>query len=570
VNSRPAQELRSHLSKIDGRGYKAYKEIQGLWQLPDFLLRVDHVQGDPFADPSRVRVFLEPEFTGLDPEACRPGSRAIGTASLLARRFSQEAERARRGKGTGRSGEIRMEGPGQEVLLQTAVLVAPDASVEARFTVGLPADGRRIMGYEAIRLLLETVPQVVDGSLRNTAFPPGEILHHALANEDADTLRGRLPDQDLVAFIADGAILPRRSGVSQEPLEGKGVVPFRSPDALRVEYHLPNAGTVCGMGIPEGVTLIVGGGYHGKSTLLRALERGVYNHRPGDGRELVVADFAAVKIRAEDGRSVKRVDISPFVGELPDGVDTRSFSSPNASGSTSQAANIIEAVEAGARVLLIDEDTAATNFMVRDRRMQLLIPSEQEPITPFVDRARQLYDDWGISSVLALGGSGDYLDVADTVIAMNGYKAEEVTEKARKVAKDFPTLRIREGGALSDGTARRMPLQASLDPRKGRREESMKVRGMNTLLVGKEELDLSAVEQIVSWPQLNALGQGLLLAWRDHLDGKKSVPEILSLIEAGIQEEGLDVLDPRKPGNLASFRRFELAAALNRIRSLRF
>jgi len=568
MSTSSADELRTLLNRIDGRGYKAYKELKGRWQFPDYPLQIDHVQGDPYAAPSRVRVLLSPGFTGLEPDVCQPGSRALGTGAFLARRFQTAALRLARPKGTGKSGEVRIEAPGQEVLPQTAVQVDSHGSVEARFTVGLPARGRRLMGGEAVRLLLETVPAIISASLRAEVYGPGEIRRHADANEDADALRDALADRGLVAFVADGAILPRESGVSQLPMAGDGTVPFISPEGLRVEIGLPNAGAVTGMGIPEGVTLIVGGGYHGKSTLLRALERGVYNHRPGDGRELVVADRAAVKIRAEDGRSIQGVDISPFIRDLPNGDSTRSFSSSNASGSTSQAASIVESLEAGARVLLVDEDTAATNFMIRDRRMQALVPREKEPITPFVDRIRQLYDEAGLSSVLVLGGSGDYLEAADTVVAMEAYEPVEVTGRAREVAESFPTGRkSEETGALSS-PGPRVPDPSSLDPSRGRRPVSLKVRGTDTLVVGTDEIDLSSMEQIVSWAQLNALGHALVLAWREYMDGEQSIPRILDRVEAAVARDGLDVLDPREPGDLAGFRRFELAAALNRVRGL--
>lgn len=563
-------ELSERLLRLDGRGYKGYKELKGTWELPDFTLRVDHVQGDPFAAPTRVRALLRPEYTTLPMEACSPESRARGTASLLARQFAEEARKHSPRKGTGKSGEIRIEAPGQEVLRQTAVLLEPDGSVEARFTVGLPARGRRIMGQEAVGLLLEAVPRVVEGALRAAAYPDGEILRHAEVNEDADALRSSLREQGLIAFVGDGAILPRESGVSQLPMPAEKAVPFSSPASLRVILEVPNRGPVPGMGIPRGITLIVGGGYHGKSTLLRALERGVYNHRPGDGRELVVTDEAAVKIRAEDGRSIREVDISPFIRDLPSGEHTRSFSSRNASGSTSQAANMVESMEAGARVLLVDEDTAATNFMIRDRRMQALVPREKEPITPFVDRIGQLHQVRGVSSILVLGGSGDYLDVADTVIAMDHYRPGEITREAREVAETLPTGRTPEDRTPLTDPAPRRPDPTSLDPSKGRRKESLKARGVNTLLVGREEVDLSAVEQVVSWAQLNTLGHALLLARRAFMDGRQSIPEILELVEEAIQDGGLDVLDPRQPGDLAEFRRFELAAALNRARNLVF
>jgi predicted ABC-class ATPase len=323
------------------------------------------------------------------------------------------------------------------------------------------------------------------------------------------------------------------------------------------------------MGIPRGVTLIVGGGYHGKSTLLAAIERGVYNHIPGDGREFVVTDAAAVKVRAEDGRRIAGVDISPFIANLPFGIDTRSFTTDNASGSTSQAANIIEALEAGARVLLVDEDTAATNFMIRDHRMQELIAKEHEPITPFIDKVRLLYQDYGVSTILVMGGSGDYFDVADTVIAMENYRPWDATERAKEIARKYAAERRPEGGERFGSITPRIPLPDSLDPSKGRREVSLKARGLKTILFGREEIDLSAVEQLVDDSQVRAIAQALYYAREKYMDGRRTMKEILDAVMRDIDEQGLDVLDPRRMGDYARFRRFELAAALNRLRTLR-
>ncbi len=561
------ERLTRELERIDGRGYKAYKDLRGRWDLGAWTLEIDHVQGDPYAAPSRLIAHLPAERTGLPAEACREGSRAVGTAALLARRFEREAEQAATRRGSGKSGTIRIEAPGQEVLPTTAVQVRPDGSVEARFRVGLPARGRRVLGAEATELLTADVPAVVERSLMMEAFDPDVVRVAWEVNEDADALRSSLAERDLLAFVDDGAVLPRRSGVDDRPLEGSAVVPFRSPGSLRVAVDLPNAGEVRGMGVPRGITLIVGGGYHGKSTLLRALERGVYNHRPGDGRERVVTDAGAVKVRAEDGRSVAGVDISAFIDRLPGGEDTTAFSTPNASGSTSQAAAIAEALEAGATALLVDEDTAATNFMIRDRRMQALVPKEHEPITPFVDRIRELHGKLGVSSVLVLGGSGDYLDVADTVVAMREYLPRDVTGEAREVAASLPTGRRVEAVRELGGRGARIPLGRSVDPSRGRRSVSLKVRGEDELLFGTEEIDLSAVEQVVSWAQLRAVSEALVLA-RDEMDGERTLPEVLDRVETRIAAEGLDVLGKWRTGELAAFRRFELAAALNRLRTL--
>ncbi|MEQ9400163.1 MAG: ABC-ATPase domain-containing protein [Longimicrobiales bacterium] len=564
---RDHEELAARLRAIDGRGYKAYLDIKGAWEFDDFTLHVEHVQGDPYAAPSRVRITLPPDVAALPASAWRTRPRALGTAACLARAFAATARTASSRRGTGRSGTIRMDAPGQQVMLQTAVHVYDDGAVEARFQVGLPARGRRVLGREAVELLTADVPELVRGTLRGPAHEAPVLERHAATNEDAEHLRAALDEQVLVAFVADGALLPRRSGVDDRPLEGT-VVPFASPESLRVSVEVPNAGTVTGMGIPRGVTLIVGGGFHGKSTLLRAVEAGVYNHRPGDGREQVVAVADAVKVRAEDGRSVAGVDISPFIDGLPLGVDTHRFGTPNASGSTSQAAGIVEALEAGAGVLLVDEDTSATNFMIRDRRMQALVPKEGEPITPFIDRIRALHEELDVSSVLVLGGSGDYLDVADTVVVMRDYVPDDVTGLARDVAAAHPTGRQSEEARALVRPAPRAPAPGCVDPRRRKKPVSVKVPDTRTLLFGDEEIDLASLEQLVSLEQIRAIGQALVRIARE-IDGRATVPELLDRVEAAVEREGLDALDPRRPGDMAAFRRFELAAALNRLRTLR-
>jgi predicted ABC-class ATPase len=556
------------LSGIDDKGYKAYKGLRGTWAFPDFTLHVDHVQGDPFAAPSRVRVILPKETAALEIDVLGSRSRRLGVANLLAKRFSQAAQGIMVRRGSGKSGIIEIATPGQEVLAQTAVIVGDDGTVEARFRIGLPAHGRRAGGREAIELITADVPAAVNRSLRAGSVGHEDILRHALTNEDADALRAELETNSWVAFVADAAYLARKSGVDDEPLLGDTAVPFATPAGLTAEVELPNAGTVRGMAIPRGVTLIVGGGYHGKSTLLRAIERGVYNHCYGDGRESVVTDPTAVKIRAEDGRSVAGVDISSFIGTLPQGQDTRAFSTPNASGSTSQAAGIVEALEAGATTLLIDEDTAATNFMIRDRRMQALVPKEGEPITPLVDRVGSLWETRGISCVIVLGGSGDYLDVADTVVAMKNFRPFDVTADARRVAAELPTGREREAPGPIEAFQTRLPNPTSVDPSTAKREAEIKVFKGRSLLFGSQTIDLSAITQLVSYAQTLAVGRGLLMARTRFIDGRRSVSEILKLVTQVIEEKGLDELDDRRVGDLAQFRTLELAAALNRLRTL--
>ncbi|KPJ80166.1 MAG: hypothetical protein AMS19_09850 [Gemmatimonas sp. SG8_23] len=562
-------DLTRLLGEIDGRGYRSYRSLAGPWDFGDFVLHVDHVQGDPYAAPTRLRVHLLPDVAGLPSTSCASPERATGTAAFLARAFARAAHAASRNRGSGRSGAIRMMHPGQLVLPTTAIRVSPGGEIEGRFTVGLPARGRRIDGAEARHLFQRDVPHLVRESFMAGAHAPEEIERHAATNEDATALRYALDRLGLVAFVGDGARLPRRSGVDDRPLEGPDVVPFRSPEPRRVTIELPNRGSVSGMGVPEGITLIVGGGFHGKSTLLRALQSGVYNHRPGDGREYVVTRGDAVKIRAEDGRSITGTDISGFIDKLPLGEPTTAFTTQNASGSTSQAAAIVEALEAGASALLIDEDTSATNFMIRDRRMQTLVPAEGEPITPFVDRARELYVSLGVSTVLVVGGSGDYLDVADHVIRMTDYVPEDVTDAARRVAEAFPTGRLSEASRPLAPTAPRSVVRSTVRATRGRRLRHVRVPDRRTLLLGEDTIDLSCVEQLELEGQVRAVGEAL--AWiAQELDPEVTdVADVLRAVEAVVSSAGLDGLTDRLMGDLVAFRPLELASALNRLRTLR-
>ena len=561
------KHLRSTLLDLDSRGYKAYLDIKGSYQFPDFTLIVDHVQGDPFASPSKLRVKVPQSVAGFPQELYQSRTRSIALRDYLTREFNTAAKEISSFRGTGKSGLISIANTGQEVLERTAT-VFNDNYLEVRFLVGLPARGRRILGRQAAQMLVVDIPNIVDSALKYPNLNSKKVKKHVETVEDAHWLRQQLPEKGLVAFIANDSIPPRSSGVDPTPLM-KDAVPFQAPESMSVEFNCPNGGLIKGMGIPTGITLIVGGGYHGKSTLLRAIELGVYNRIPGDGREFVVTNPTAVKIRAEDGRSIAGVNISPFINQLPQGRSTTKFSTPNASGSTSMAANIIEALEAGAELLLVDEDTAATNFMIRDQPMQQLIAKDKEPITPFIDKVKQLYADYGVSTILVMGGSGDYFEVADTVIAMENFQPHNVTEKAKAIATKHLNERIGEGGEEFGDITPRVPLGESIDPSRGRRAVKLKVRDVSEVAFGEEDIDLAAVEQIVDPAQLRSIASAIVYAKEKYLDRRRTIPEILMAVMTDIEAKGLDILTEFPQGNLALFRRFELAAALNRLRTLK-
>ncbi len=557
---------------MDGRGYGAYKQIAGRYDFGEYVLFIDKVQSDPFASPSRVRLHVPAGVAGLPPDLIQDPAGRVAVGDFLARRAAEAIRRHGKGiRGSGKSGLIQIEGPGQEILERTAVTVRPGGIVDARIYVGLPAKGRQITTAVLKHMLKREIPPVIKESFLHQNLDGKALDDHVRWNRDQNRLRSQLRDLNLVAFLPDGARLPRRSGVDDRPLEGDRVVALESPPELRTTLFLDHDRTMTGLGIPAGVTLIVGGGFHGKSTLLHAVERGVYNHVPGDGREGVVTDASAFKVRAEDGRRVEKVDISPFVENLPFGQDTRAFSTDLASGSTSQAAGIMEVLAAGARVLLLDEDTSATNFLIRDRRMQLVVPPGSEPITPFIDRARDLHRRLGVSTLLVLGGCGDYLDVADTVLHMDAFVPLDATARAREVAAAHPTGRIQEAPPLPEKPfPHRTLLQATfVDPDTRRGDSKIRSRGLDTLLYGKKPVDISALEQIVDAPQVTALAEGLRMAREDFTDGRRTVEEVVSLVMERIQNGGLDVLTRRPTGGLARFRGLELTAVINRMRSLR-
>ena len=552
-------ELLRKLRKINGKGYKSYQILRGSYEFPNFTLFIDRVQGDPFASPSNIRVRIPQKVARFPAETFSSRSREVALRDFLTRVLYEEARKHSRKAGSGYSGLMRVEKPSQKILERNSAFVN-EKWVEVRFRVGLPAQGRRILAAEAERIFTERIPKIVE-ALRFKNLDREKVYEHVETAEDADFLRSLLPSLNLIAFVADGSILPRKSGIDERPLEN--AIPFESPPSLRVSVELPNRGEIAGMGIRKGVTLIVGGGYHGKSTLLKALEAGIYNHIPGDGREFVVTNPAAVKIRAEDGRRIEKVDISAFISDLPFGQDTRAFSTENASGSTSQAANIIEAIEAGAEVLLIDEDTSATNFMIRDFRMQELVPKEIEPITPFIDRVRQLYER-GVSTVIVMGGSGDYFDVADCVICMINYKPHDFTDKAKFIAEKSK-LRKKEVPEDFKELKQRVPrIERKNRDKDGKLKIS--VKGMDRILFGRELIDLGCVEQIFEIQQTRAIGYAILHAMK-LMDGQKGMKEVIDTVMEEIERNGLDVLGHFL--EFASFRGLELAAAINRMRSLK-
>jgi len=559
--------LKKELDRIDGKSYRLYKDLEGEYDFGSFVLSIDHVQGDPFASPSRIRVIVDQKNAKFPNEIFNNKNKNIATADYLTREFYSNINKcSQKVFGSGKSGLIAISKCPQEILNRTSIIIDED-KIEARFYVGFPARGRSVLSKELEKILYNVIPSIVEKTLIYKNIDSEGLINRVELVEDQEFIRNGLSSRGLIAFVANGSMLPRESGVSTKAL--KGGKAFVSPKGLEVQFNTKSKGLICGMGIKAGIALIVGGGYNGKSTLLKALELGVYNHIEGDGREFVITDGSALKVRAEDSRFITKTDISLFINNLPNGKDTKEFCTENASGSTSQAASIIEGIESGAKLLLIDEDTSATNFMMRDDLMQKLVNAEKEPITPFIEIVRPLYIQKCISTIMVVGSSGDFFDVADCVVLLDNYDALDVTKEAKKLRHGNILKRVNDRDLKIDINFNRKVKEKTII--KGEKGLKIKAIGLSTLCINREDIDLRGVEQIVDNEQINAIG--LIMKWVEvsimnkGLTFANMVDNIICLIE----KNGLISIEKVKGGNgsLAMPRKQEIMASYNRYRNLK-
>lgn len=569
------QQLIKTLREIDNKSYPAYKQLKGSYDMTDFTLIIEHVQGDPFASPSMVSVEVPAAKAAFPKELYETDEKKAALEDWLLRVFAGEIRKySFKAKGSGKSGFMGTVMPGPEILKRTGCEVSSNGIVLVRLEVGFPANGRRIQSRELERMLIQFLPEVVSRTLYYDRSKEKQLKQVAELAEDQQFIRRELKKRNLVAFVANGAILPRESGISSRPM--KNAVAFHSPKSLEITLQLPHKGELKGMGIPQGITMIVGGGFHGKSTLLKALEVGVYNHIAGDGREYVITDDTAVKLRAEDGRSIQKVDISMFINNLPNGKDTSCFSTADASGSTSQAANVVEAMESGSSLFLVDEDTSATNFMIRDELMQKVVHRDMEPITPFSLRVRQLYETAHISTILVAGSSGSYFYQSDLIIQMKEYRPEDITEMAKKEAMKFATTdksEMTKDKSTIHEEALGLPLPDFSRPRAWlhkpdtRDRVKMKIMGKDSISINKETIDLRYVEQLVDTGQLAGLANIVWYIRTHFLSDNMCMTEAVDKTEALLKTSGFEKICLGKvSGSLTVPRRQEIFACLNRWR----
>ena len=554
-----SEVLRQQLHSIHRKSYPAYKGLKGAYRFENFILSIDHVQGDPFASPSHISIQISHRDSAFPSEYYKDVLTRTTLCDYLTRQFEQQVNRYTfRAKGSGKSGLISVSHCGQEILSRTACEIT-GRGITARFFIGFPANGRTINALELEKILFDYLPVCVQKTFFYSNTNKKELRNFIELALDQEYIRQELLRRKLTAFVADGSILPRESGISSRPM--KNAIPFSAPKSLRISMELPHKGILTGMGIPQGITLIVGGGYHGKSTLLNALELGVYNHIPGDGREYVITDCTAVKLRSEDGRFIKDVDISLFINDLPNQKDTHCFSTQDASGSTSQAAGIVESMEAGSHLFLLDEDTSATNFMVRDAFMQQVIQREKEPITPFLERAGELYKKAGISTILVAGSSGAFFHIADTIIQMDNYVPRDITDSTKALCAQYP-LPAFCAPAFASPHSHRIMTKAPQDHLK------TKVSKTDGFSLGRQEIDLRYTEQLIDPEQTATLSLLLKYAVENMINGKRTLSEIVEDLEKKLKKEGMSFLsgDRQISCGYALPRLQEIYACFNRYR----
>lgn len=585
------QRLKTMLNSIDHKGYPAYKGLKGSYDFGDYRLGIDKVQGDPFASSSRISLVMPQSTHAIPKEFYEQKHRRIAVEDHLLRLVCRESEPFNfKAKGSGKSGLIAVSRPGQEIVERSACHInAKNGELTVRMSVGFPANGRSINARELGKIFFQFIPEIVHHACCYANIDAQKLQRAADLADDQRYIREQMAEEGYIAFIANGSVLPRENGVSQRPM--KKAVPFATPESMEVTWNLPHKGMIQGMGIKKGVTLIVGGGYHGKSTLLQTLERAVYPHIAGDGREYVAMEQSAVKIRSEDGRSIYHKDISPFIRNLPTGRDTTDFSSEDASGSTSQAANVVEAVENGAGVLLIDEDTSATNFMIRDELMEKVVAAGEEPIIPFIKRVKGLYEQKQVSTILVAGSCGAFFHIADTILQMESYRPKEITQFAKETAKAYPLNDTSMAAEYPDSVEQKIfiPKQSleaggrehrravgkysgdvasARSAGKSDRGTKIKVMGTDGFAINKTNVDLRYLEQIIDSEQMAAIARSLVVILEQYAGQKIQVSQAVSELVDALERDGLNVLSNGNGSDLAMPRRAEIAGCLNRYRGI--
>lgn len=576
------KNLKKLIYSISDQSYQNIQKLRGDFQFPGYIFSFLKIQGSPGANPASIATVKVPiEDSQLPEQFLSSPSNRLAVADFLIRRFNQGIDKfAQQNRGKQGSGSFHIIILGQKMLERDSVLFTED-TVELRFIFSLPAkcSGNQFDAEQAWLMLEQELKAIVDFALyyqkynEETKNSLGRFLE---IQQSRLQIKQYMESNGLCVFINNGASLPRQSGVDDRPAMGAEIKNFQSPEISQIEIPLSANESIKGMAIKEGISCITGGGYHGKSTLLQAILSGVYAHIPDDGREYIVTREDAVFIRAEEGRSICNVDISPFIGPLPNGVKTENFSTENASGSTSQAAAMVEAIEMGSRFLLFDEDSCATNFLIRDELIKKVLDLAKEPINPLITTVRSIWKQHHISMIFVVGGLGIFLQKADTCLLMDNYQCKDITTKVRKELGEI----AEENGNHLNFSSVRLLLADNFDPsytnQRLKKELPKRIKDLRNaprqLEYGMDLINLEALPQIVEAPQLLSVGYCLLVlrqAMQEQGGQIQPIDYWLKWLYKKLDQQGMPFLQPDYPGTLSLPRKYEVGAAINRIRSLK-
>lgn len=537
------ERLKNLLKGIDGKGFKAYKDLLGDYEHTNFKLEILNIQGDPFASPTMFHMSLSLKKLGVRDEFYEMKFKRLAFEDFLLREIYSGLENKNL------TNEVFITKPQNEIIKRSAIAIKGD-NLSIKYYFNLPAKGRNVLGeisYEKIKVLSETIYNFIKD------FDLEKAKIHVELNETIELLREKLKKEKIKTFIGNGSILFRENGVGKL---------FVSPKTLEKEFHLKNGVSVKGMCIKEGVTVVTGGLFHGKSTLLTAIKNGVYNHIAGDGKEFVITDREAVNIVAEAGRTINGVDVSYFVNNNSKNEDMKNYYTENASGLLSQAASVIEAIELGASLLLVDEDSSVTNFMFRDKRLNEFFVEEDE-IKPFVNIVKELHGKLDISTIVTTSSIGDFFYEADEVLLLKDCEVLHITDKVKKYVNEnvmepayLNTLKYNKG---------RLNIQSVIEEYQGKKLK-LKTNGTNTIALGRDEVSLSCENSIVDNGQLNFIGEIIKKIFSRAELHEKTLKEILEIYDQRIEAEGIEAVLGIKNGSLVYARKYEIASIINRIK----
>ena len=569
------KEFYNLLTELDGQPYTEYQQLVGDFDFARYVIKCSAVDFD-------VEDAIEPVFTVRVPQTIAElpeylfdsPVRRTAMEDLLLRRMAGNIDRIANYDHNGVARRhIRISEPNQKILPRNALLLTKEY-IEVRFVITMPiqhiiVDGEPMVsidGAMAQQIFFEDLPEIIGNSLLYCNIDIAAADEHVNNMEDADRLRQHLGASGSVCFVADGALVTRIDG--QDAPDYERLSPVEIDETLVEEVEVPHGGAIRGLAIPNGLTLILGESNSGRVDIMDAIAQGIYNHVPGDGREHVVTVADAVNIRSEVGRSIQQVDISPFASSLADGGNPAAYSAKSAGSFTSQAASTVEALEAGARVLLFDEHSSSSTFLSSDTRVSSLLGESSR--NTMAARARQMVDELGISMIVA-GSSliAEFIPIADKVLKVENFCVSDITEQAK--ALDIVPSTPADGSVnLSSMLSRsRWAMPSSIDPSIGREDLVIETEDADFLQFGRSIVDLDAIRQIADADQARAIGFVLYYAKLRYMDEGYPLREILDLVDRDLSNEGLNTLVRDVRGDLARPRRYEVAAALNRLPAFR-